>query len=190
MWAGVNRCSIACNPKVLAGKGQTVTPLRGVLFPLGGKRHWSSPSTSVASRARRFFTGGSGRGEVREVPSRSPLLCAWIWRLIQRAVCLALHAHSGSRLYSRYIATAVCLTPRPGCLFEYFIVPPLWRRDMTAPPQCTGQRGCRAAPPDIRQQTDGRHGTLVIMYIDMLPYVWLYSIVDLIIVITGQKSRD
>ena len=39
MRAGVNRCSIVCNPKMLAGKGQTVTPLRGVLFPLGGKRH-------------------------------------------------------------------------------------------------------------------------------------------------------
>ena len=39
MRAGVNRVSIACNPKVLASKGQTVTPLRGVLFSLGGKRH-------------------------------------------------------------------------------------------------------------------------------------------------------
>ena len=37
--AEVNLFSIVCNPTVLAGKGQTVTPLRGVLFPLGGKRH-------------------------------------------------------------------------------------------------------------------------------------------------------
>ena len=39
MRAGVNRSSNVCNPKVLAGKGQMVTPLIGVLFPLGGKRH-------------------------------------------------------------------------------------------------------------------------------------------------------
>ena len=36
MRAGVNGCSIVCNPKVLAGKVQSVTPLRGVPFPLGG----------------------------------------------------------------------------------------------------------------------------------------------------------
>ena len=39
MRAEVNRCSIVCNPKVLAGKGQTVTALRGVLFTLGGNCH-------------------------------------------------------------------------------------------------------------------------------------------------------
>ena len=107
---------------------------------------------------------------------RSPLLRAWIWRLIQRAVCLALHAHSGSRLYSRYIATAVCLTPGPGCS-EFvsdrgLIAPPLTsslrQRHQSAPTLCDvrGQRGRRGAPPDIRQQTDGtaRHGTLVFMY--------------------------
>ena len=31
MRAGVNRCSIVCNPKMLAGKGHVVIPLRGVL---------------------------------------------------------------------------------------------------------------------------------------------------------------
>ena len=30
-------------------------------------------------------------------PYRSPLLFAWIWWLIQWAVCLALYMHSGSR---------------------------------------------------------------------------------------------
>ena len=45
MRAGINRCSIVCNLKVLAGKGQTVTPLRGILFPLGDKRHRSSSCT-------------------------------------------------------------------------------------------------------------------------------------------------
>ena len=32
-------CSIVCNPRVLVGKGLTVTTLSGVLFPPGGKRH-------------------------------------------------------------------------------------------------------------------------------------------------------
>ena len=45
---------------------------------------------------------------------------------------------------------------------------------MTAPLQCalpfvTCEVNSRAAPPDIRQQTDGtaRHGMLVIMYVDI-----------------------
>ena len=32
-------CSIVCNPRVLAGKGLTVTPLSGIQFPPGGKHH-------------------------------------------------------------------------------------------------------------------------------------------------------
>ena len=65
MRAEVNRCSIVCNPKVLAGKSQTANATEVRL------------ALAVA------------------VPSR---LFAWVWRLIQRAVYLALHAHSGSRL--------------------------------------------------------------------------------------------
>ena len=56
MRAGVNRCSIVCNPKELAGKVPSVTPLRGVLFPLGGEVR---VALAVA------------------IP---PVLFAWIWR--------------------------------------------------------------------------------------------------------------
>ena len=141
MRAEVNRCSIVCNPKVLAGKGQTVTPLRGVLFPLGSKRHWSLSCTSG---------------------SRSVSIAS--------AVCLNLAAHSMGSLPgpacaysgSRYIGTAVCLTPGPGCsLFErlwtYCSTSDLviWQCHYNAPSLCDvqGQRGCRAGHPATDRQT-------------------------------------
>ena len=124
-------------------------------------------------------------------PSRSPLLFAWIWRLIQRAVCLALHTHSAVAAQPLYrhcclpdagawtwrgchIQAEFCSRPlaqprsplprvrtRPCRLFERCCstsdLVTLPRR--SAPSLCDARRR-RAAPPDIRQRTDGtaRHG--------------------------------
>ena len=77
MRAGVNRCSIVCNPKVLVGKGQTVTPLRGVLFPLGGKRNWSSSCTSGSrSVAIAYICVSPGSGTAHSTGSLPGPACA------------------------------------------------------------------------------------------------------------------
>ena len=47
-------------------------------------------------------------------PSRSPLLFAWIWRLIQWAVCLALHTHSAVAAQPLYRRCCLPVTPAPG----------------------------------------------------------------------------
>ena len=88
-------CSLVCNSRVSAGKGLMVTPLSGILFPPGGKHHCMALRVAAA-------------------PPRSPLLITWNWQLIQRAVCLALHAQSGS--HPATIATAVCRMPGPGAV--------------------------------------------------------------------------
>ena len=71
-----------------------VTPLSGVLFRPAANATEVCLVLAVAA------------------PSQSSLLFTWIWWLIQQAVCLALHAHTGSR--SAAVATAVRLRPGPG----------------------------------------------------------------------------
>ena len=66
-----------------------------------------------------------------------------------------------------------------------------------APPQCrppfvTCEVNGDAAPPDIRQQTDGkhaRHGTLVIMYIDKPTFKEVFTTYRLIRPAKNQVSR-
>ena len=125
-------------------------------------------------------------------PSRSPLLFAWIWRLIQWAVCLALHTHSavadkplaispllfacdagawtwhGCHIQAEFSSHPLAqpLSPLHSCSSD--VAPPdlvYMTCHRSAPIPSTslcdvrGQRGRRAMPPDIRQRTDGRHGT-------------------------------